>query len=253
MKFDQELKARLLEAQHIVVFTGAGVSKESGIPTFRDRATGLWEKYDAKALSTAGSFKQNPDLVWGWYEWMRATVMASDPNPAHTVIAKMARHVPRLTVITQNVDDLHERAGSEAVFHLHGSLFRPYCFACKRAHILVPGIPAGVSDKTHIKPPKCAHCGGWIRPGVVWFGENLPAGVWRESADAVANCDVMFSIGTSADVIPAASLPVDAAARGAYVVQVNPMVTPLDDLAQLNLRGNAGVVLPALYEAVWRV
>src|SRR6267154_1450175 len=160
-----------------MVFTGAGVSAESGVPTFRDRQTGLWQQFDAEQLATARAFEQDPALVWGWYEWRRTLVQRAEPNPAHRAIAAMAVRVARLTVVTQNVDDLHERAGSPRVLHLHGCIGRPYCAACGREHVLSQATPHALphapKDGERLEPPRCLQCGGRIRPGVVWFGESL--------------------------------------------------------------------------------
>jgi NAD-dependent deacetylase len=251
MNFDPEMIERLRKAQHIAVFTGAGVSQESGIPTFRDALTGLWEKYDAELLATPQAFAKEPDLVWGWYEWRRALALRCQPNPAHDAIVSIAAKVSKLTVITQNVDDLHERAGSTNVIHLHGSLHAPRCKACGRSHALSPDIPDEPDGGRRQMPPKCTHCGGRIRPGVVWFGEELPSESWRQSKTAINSCNVLFSIGTSSLIYPAAELPRLAAARRACVIQVNPHVTEMDRVARFNLKGKAGEIMPALVGAVW--
>lgn len=251
MNFDAKMIERLRQAKHVVVFTGAGVSQESGIPTFRDAMTGLWEVFDPNQLATPEAFAKERDLVWGWYEYRRAMVMRCEPNPTHLTIASMAAQVPQLTLITQNVDDLHERAGSENAIHLHGSLHQPRCRACARPYSFPPDIPDIPPGGMRLMPPKCNHCGGWIRPGVVWFGEPLHDGGWRQAKEAIRSCDVLFSIGTSAVVYPAAVLPLEAAERGACVIQVNPQPTELDSTARYNLRGKAGEVLFALYEATW--
>lgn len=243
------ISALLLAARHIVVFTGAGVSAESGIPTFRDALTGLWEKFDAEKLATPEAFRRDPALVWGWYEWRRQAVMRAQPNPAHLAIARLAAFVPRLTVITQNVDDLHERAGSTGIIHLHGSFFKPRCVACSQPHVLDPAEPDEPAGGRSLEPPRCVKCGERIRPGVVWFGEPLPEENYRQALHAVRECDVMFSIGTSAMVYPAAQLPYDAANRGAAIVQVNPTVTSLDTLASFNLHGPAGVIMDRIVNA----
>lgn len=253
MDFPPSLIKGLRAARHIVVFTGAGVSAESGIPTFRDALTGLWQQFDAEDLATRSAFKADPELVWGWYEWRRRRVMRARPNAAHLAIAAMAAHVPDLVVVTQNVDDLHERAGSVDPVHLHGSLFRPRCFACARPYTLPPGIPDEPQHEggSRMAPPRCEHCGGRVRPGVVWFGEALPLDAWRRATATVGQCEVMFSIGTSSLVYPAAELPVAAARADATVIQVNPGATGLDEVAHYNLVGPAGVMMPALCNAVW--
>jgi NAD-dependent deacetylase len=250
MNFDETLLAHLRNARHVVVFTGAGVSAESGIPTFRDALTGLWTQYDAAELASPDGFSKDPALVWGWYEWRRMQVLHAAPNPAHRAIAALAGSVERLTLITQNVDDLHERAGSDAVIHLHGSLHHPRCFACNRPHPYPAGIPEEPEGGRRLEPPRCGHCGGRIRPGVVWFGEALPEAAWTAACEAADACDVLLSVGTSSLVWPAAALPGVSAKRGATVVQINPDQTGLDDVAHYNLRGKAGEVLPSLLNAL---
>lgn len=217
------LAKQLQEAQHVVVFTGAGVSAQSGIPTFRDALTGLWERFDPARLATDEAFRADPGLCWGWYEWRRLKVLQAQPNAAHLAIAELANHVPRLTVVTQNVDDLHERAGSRNVIHLHGSLHAPRCIDC--------GAPYGAAlpatelheDGCRIEPPRCGECSGYIRPGVVWFGEMLPEPAWAAGLAAAEDCDLFFAIGTSGMVYPAAQLPLRALGTGASVVHVNPV------------------------------
>ncbi|HEX8917307.1 MAG TPA: NAD-dependent deacylase [Chloroflexota bacterium] len=249
MTFDDALLGRFRLAEHLVVFTGAGASAESGIPTFRDALTGLWENFDPLALATPEGFEQDPGLIWGWYEWRRGEVMRCKPNRAHTTIADLARH-KRVTVITQNVDDLHERAGSPDVVHLHGSLQHPRCFKCGRPGNYPPGIPNEPPGGRRLLPPRC-NCGGLLRPGVVWFHESLPQEAWHRAEAAAGHCDIFMSVGTSSVVYPAAELPYIAARTGACVVQVNPEPTELDPVAGFNLRGTAGEVLPALYAAAW--
>jgi NAD-dependent deacetylase len=240
----------LRAARHVVVFTGAGVSAESGIPTFRDALTGLWERFDAAELASAEGFAADPDLVWGWYEWRRASVMRAQPNAAHRAIAALTSRVPKLTLVTQNVDDLHERAGSEGVLHLHGSLFATRCFDCGRPASLASEVPDEPEGGRRVAPPRCAHCGGRVRPGVVWFGEMLPDDVLKQAFAAARDCDVLLSIGTSSLVFPAAQIPIDANRAGAKVIQVNPNATDLDAIADFNLRGTAATVMPALVRTV---
>ncbi|QXP87709.1 SIR2 family NAD-dependent protein deacylase [Methylococcus capsulatus] len=252
MKFSDELLASLRDARHIAVFTGAGVSAESGIPTFRDALTGLWENYDASTLASPEGFAADPALVWGWYEWRRTRVLRAEPNPAHYAIAALAADCPRLTLITQNVDDLHERAGSADPIRLHGSLHHPRCSACEAPYRLPPGIPDKPEGGRRVDPPRCARCGAPVRPRVVWLGENLPQAAWDAARQAAEACDLMFSIGTSALVWPAAQLPALVARRGATVVQVNPAETALDGHAGYNLRGAAGKVMPLLLQALRR-
>ena len=273
------LAQALRQSRRPVVFTGAGVSAESGIATFRDALTGLWSRFDAQALATPEAFRAHPDLVWGWYEWRREQALRARPNAAHLAIARLAAHAPALTVITQNVDDLHERAGSPKVLHLHGSLHAPRCADCRApwsraepasadaaaagttaadirtadaatASAAASGAPSGEQDEgRRIEPPRCATCGGPVRPGVVWFGESLPADAWRAAQLAAEQCDLLLSIGTSALVYPAAELPQRALAAGAVVAQVNPATTPMDARVKFNLRGQAADVLPRLLQS----
>ena len=247
----QQLVERLQRACHVLVFTGAGVSAESGIPTFRDALTGLWENFDAETLATAEAFRRDPAMVWGWYQWRRMKVLRARPNPAHLAIAALGARVPRLTVVTQNVDDLHERAGSREVLHLHGRLDKPFCIGCRRPGEYPAGIPDEPEGGRHLEPPRCIHCGGYLRPGVVWFGEALPEAEWHAAIAAANCCDVFLCIGTSSLVQPAASLTTMAIRRRAITIQVNPNPTDLDDRVSLNLSGPAGVVMPVLVDKVW--
>ena len=245
-----DLIATLQQARQVVVFTGAGVSAESGIPTFRDALTGLWERFDAQDLATPEAFVRDPALVWGWYEWRRMLVQRSVPNPAHRAIAELARQVPQLTVITQNVDDLHERAGSTGVLHLHGSLQAAHCSACGAAHAFAAGLPDEPEGGRRLRPPACAQCGGLIRPGVVWFGESLPSAVLDAAFAAARACELLLAIGTSGLVQPAARIPSLARQAGARVLQVNPAPTALDDDCTWSLRGAAGAIVPRLLASV---
>ncbi len=249
MDLPADLTRRLRDARHLLFFTGAGVSAESGIPTFRDAMTGLWSRFEATDLATPEAFARDPALVWGWYEWRRMKVLKARPNSAHDAIAAMARLV-EVSVVTQNVDDLHERAGSAVCAHLHGSLHKPRCFDCGHRASYPPGVPAVSEGGERITPPACDRCGGPLRPGVVWFGESLPEADWRAAMSALEHADLVFSVGTSSLVWPAAEIPVWAARRGAHVVQVNPQPTALDETATTNLRGPAGAVLPELLRAL---
>ena len=179
---DPQIVAAVRAATRVVVLTGAGVSAESGIPTFRDKQSGLWERFDASELATPDAFERDPALVWGWYEWRRAAILNAKPNPAHVAIAAMAHLAPRFTLITQNVDDLHERAGSREVLHLHGELARPYCANCRQSYVYPNAPPLLPPGGKSIEPPRCGCCGARIRPGVVWFGEGLPAQIWSSAA-----------------------------------------------------------------------
>jgi NAD-dependent deacetylase len=247
------LIGKLYSTQHLVILTGAGVSAESGIATFRDALAGLWENYDAASLASEFGFRADPALVWGWYEWRRNKVLRADPNPAHYAIAQLEKQVPKLTLITQNVDDLHERAGSHNVLHLHGSLHNPRCLVCDQLYVFPEqALPENTTDKeSRIEPPHCHHCDGPIRPGVVWFGEQLPMNAWESAQEACRHCDLMLVIGTSGVVWPVADLPYLADQNGASIVQINPVVTSLNALATYNLTGKAGEVLPQLYAATF--
>jgi len=240
------LLSALRSARHVVVSTGAGVSAESGIPTFRDALTGLWERFDPGELATADAFRRDPALVWGWYEWRRMKILQARPNPAHVAIAELAGHVPQLTLITQNVDDLHERAGSREVIHLHGSLHRPRCFACARE----PDEPLPTPDEPEagrrLEPPRCRHCGARLRPGVVWFGESLPGDALRATFAAAQACDLLLSVGTSGVVYPAAEVPHLARAAGATLVHVNPQGEAPQSAHEHLLALPAGQALPQL-------
>ena len=245
MLIPDALSTALRNARHLVVFTGAGVSAESGIPTFRDALSGLWERFDPAELATPSAFRRDPALVWGWYEWRRMKVLQAQPNPAHRAIAALAERVPKLTLITQNVDDLHERAGSRDVIHLHGSLHAPRCFACGRPHA-ISEVPEEPAEGRRLEPPRCQRCNGKVRPGVVWFGEALPEAALRAAFKAAGECDVLLSIGTSGVVQPAASIPQLALQAGATVAHINPQPSGQGGAREFSLAGAAGVVLPEL-------
>lgn len=258
MRIDMHAETRLPEAlldglrnaRQVVVFTGAGVSAESGIPTFRDALTGLWSRFDALSLATPEAFERDPALVWGWYEWRRMKVLQTQPNAAHRAIAALAACVPALSLITQNVDDLHERAGSPDVVHLHGSLAAPRCFKCLKPHAGLP-IPQEPEGGRRLEPPRCEQCGGPVRPGVVWFGETLPEAALHGAFEAAARCDVLLSIGTSGVVQPAALLPGIARDAGARVIEINPQPSASSAGYDWSLCGPAGQVMPALLAQAW--
>ena len=233
----------LANARRLVVFTGAGVSAESGIPTFRDKLTGFWATFDPVQLATPTAFRNDPALVWGWYEWRRALVAQARPNAAHVAIAALMQHVPELVVVTQNVDDLHERAGSKDVIHLHGSLQAARCFACARLHALAECPTSGLNADL-LEPPRCTHCNGKIRPGVVWFGEELPERELRAAFKSAQNTDLLLSVGTSGVVYPAARIPEIAREHRAHVVHIN--TEPVDITGATTLTGRAGEWLPKL-------
>lgn len=238
-----EVALRLREAERVVVSTGAGISAESGVPTFRDAQTGLWARYDPQELATPQAFRRNPRLVWEWYAWRRELVSAVAPNPGHISLAQIEQRVPHFTLITQNIDGLHQKAGSVNVLELHGNLSRVKCFDEERL--------VDAWAETEELPPRCPHCNGLLRPDVVWFGEMLPLDALQGAIKAARAADVFLSVGTSGVVQPAASLPIEARGRGAVVVEINPNETPLSEIMDYNLRGPAGIILPALYEAAW--
>lgn len=248
---NEQLIQKLQHAEHLVVFTGAGISAESGIPTFRDALSGLWKNFNANELASVEAYKRNPPLVWGWYEMRRRDVLNAQPNAAHKTIAQLAKKVKKITVITQNVDDLHERGGSGEVIHLHGSLHHPRCLACSAPYALDAESMSLIVADEHINPPNCLTCGHPVRPGVVWFGENLPVTEWESAQFAAADCDVMLVVGTSGLVSPAADLPFLARCNNALVVQINMAKTELDRYCDDNLIGRAADVLPALYQSAF--
>lgn len=237
-------------SKRIVFFTGAGISAESGIPTFRDKLTGLWEKYDPQRLETADAFRENPALVWGWYLWRRRQMSRAQPNSAHISIPRFADAGRQVSVITQNIDDLHERAGSMSLVHLHGSLMDVKCFACHRPVELAPEQLQIAEEGQLIEPPRCVRCNGRLRPGVVWFKENLPEGAWRSAVRLVRDCELLISVGTSGVVTPAADIPEMARAAGATVIHVNLEDVGLGEANEIMLLGSAGVVLPTLLQTV---
>ena len=242
-EFSLDLINRLRAARHIAVLTGAGVSAESGIPTFRDAQVGLWAQYRPEDLATPEAFAHNPKLVWDWYAWRGEIVRGARPNPGHYALAEMQRRAPQFTLITQNVDGYHQLAGSTDVIELHGNIMRA---KCSREDVVIDQWAA--TDET---PPRCPRCGGYLRPDVVWFGEMLPPAALEAATQAASACDVFFSIGTSGLVEPAASLARIALQHGAAVVEVNPTVTPLTSRATFALQGASGEILPALVKAVW--
>lgn len=242
MVFAAELLHTVKTAVSVTILTGAGVSAESGVPTFRQAQTGLWAQYDPHELATPEAFQRNPALVWEWYAWRRELVQQAEPNPAHLALVTLAQRVPHLTLITQNVDNLHQRAGSQNLIELHGNITRIKC--AKDGRII------STWDKPDNPPPRCPHCQAYLRPDVVWFGESLPRAALEEAIKQAQQCDLFFSIGTSALVQPAASLPLLAVENGATLVEINPDQTPLTQWADYALHGPAGVVLPALLTAV---
>lgn len=231
-------------ASAVVCLTGAGVSAESGVATFRDAQTGLWSRFDAEELATPQGFERDPGLVWRWYMWRLEQLRVAAPNPGHRALAELARLCEEFFLVTQNVDDLHEQAGSGKVLHLHGSLFDFRCAACAAPHHLT------VEERGADSPPACGLCGDLVRPDVVWFGEGLPWSAVEEAAAAAQGCDVMLVVGTSGLVYPASQLPLVAGQAGASVIDVNPEPGPISSIADIFLQGKSGEVLPTLARAV---
>jgi NAD-dependent deacetylase len=228
----------------VTVLSGAGISAESGVPTFRDAETGLWAKVDPYEISSAEGWHDHPDKVWAWYLWRHHMMSSVQPNDGHLAVAAWQGFAD-VHVVTQNVDNLHERAGSKHVYHLHGSLFEFRCDRCQTEYS--DELPAMAEPVESVDPPRCA-CGGLIRPSVVWFGEPLPDEAWQRSVDAVTNADLVIVVGTSSIVYPAAGLPEFALASGTVVIEVNPERTPLSDAATVSLRETAAGALPGLLQ-----
>ncbi|MEL1263387.1 NAD-dependent deacylase [Pseudoxanthomonas putridarboris] len=238
---------RVDEAGRVCVLTGAGMSAESGVPTFRGTQDSLWSRFDPMRLATADAWRADASLVWAWYRWRMRIVRQAQPHAGHRALAALARRHPCVSLVTQNVDDLHERAGSTVNAHVHGSLFALRCFDCGLAY----DGPLGdfLSDAQRVPPMACPACGGGIRPGVVWFGEALPDDAWDAATDAARRCDLMLVVGTSGLVHPAAGLPALARRHGATVVEINPEPTALSGEADHVWRATAAEALPGLLAA----
>jgi NAD-dependent deacetylase len=235
-----ELLERFRTATTVVVLTGAGISAESGIPTFRGDG-GLWRSFRPEELATPEAFHRNPRLVWEWYMSRRELIMTAMPNPGHLALAEWENLVPSFTLVTQNVDGLHRKAGSRNVFELHGNILRSRCDDCG-------ALLGGTAPGTDGAIPRCS-CGGMARPDVVLFGELLPSDVLQKAEEAVAGADLFFSIGTSSVVYPAADLPRIATRHGAFTVEINLIPTELSDIFDETLRGPSGQILPAILAA----
>lgn len=237
---DTPALARWRNARRVVALTGAGISAESGVPTFRDAQTGLWAKYSPEQLATPEAFLANPRLVWDWYAWRRELTANARPNPGHLALAALQDRFSSFTLVTQNVDGLHRRAGSRDVLELHGNIATTRCFD--------EGMEVSDFADDGRTPPRCPRCGALLRPGVVWFGESLPRTVLERAEQAAETCEVLLSIGTSSLVQPAAGIPLLAKRRGALLIEVNLQPTPLTSLADVVLSGPAGQLLPALVQ-----
>ncbi|MCU0426629.1 MAG: NAD-dependent deacylase [Candidatus Kapabacteria bacterium] len=246
--FSDNLIKTLAEARKIAVLTGAGISAESGVATFRD-PNGLWAKFRPEELASMDGFLKNPLLVWEWYQARREVIDRVKPNPGHTTLVAMQDWYEEcggsFTLITQNVDRLHQQAGSRDVLELHGNIIENYCSRCKKPHEYRYTADTDVKE-----PPRCGYCGGMIRPAVVWFGEMLPVDALEAAQDAASECEVFFSIGTSAEVYPAAGLPIEAKRAGAMFIEVNPNQTAITRYADVVIAAPSGEALPVLFEKV---
>lgn len=238
----QELIDILKKAVRVAVLTGAGISAESGLKTFRDSPDGHWAQYRPEDLATTEAFVHDPKLVWGWYAMRRGKVAEASPNSGHDALVKMEQHIPDFTLITQNVDGYHRQAGSNNVLELHGNIQRVKCFdGC--------GVVEDWEENDEV--PRCPKCNAFLRPDVVWFGENLPPNTLENATYAARNCQVFLSIGTSALVQPAASLAHAARQEAAIIVEINLEPTPLTSQVDFALHGKSGEVLPVLVKEIW--
>jgi NAD-dependent deacetylase len=240
IRLDPALIEVIRAARHVCVLTGAGISAESGVPTFRDAQQGLWARYDPHELATPDAFERDPELVWRWYRWRRDLVAKAEPNAGHRALVSLGSEVPRLTLVTQNVDGLHQRAGSPNVIEFHGNLFTNRCFSDGHVVDCEDGQPV----------PACPRCGGPVRPGVIWFGEAIPEDALNLSFAAASDCDVFLSIGTSSLVQPAAGLASIARGAGATTIEINPEPTDIAGSFTAVWCGNAGKILPKLVESL---
>ncbi|TAK54494.1 MAG: NAD-dependent deacylase [Bacteroidetes bacterium] len=245
MTIPPRLIEKLKSSERIVVFTGAGISAESGVPTFRG-TDGIWTKMKPEELASFDAFMRNTGLVWEWYKHRKKIMQTVQPNAGHYAIAAMEKIFKQVSVVTQNIDNLHRRAGTTTVFELHGNIERNYCIGCGKPY---PNEKILQSDSI----PRCESCKGLIRPDVVWFGEMLPQDEWNASIHAAEFADVMFVVGTSAVVYPAASIPQVAKRAGAYMVEINIEPTELTRFADETLLGKAGEILPKIVEACKRI
>lgn len=242
MDIPSDLIEVLAKANYLAVLTGAGISAESGIKTFRD-PDGLWAKFNPMELASIEGFMSNPQRVWEWYQYRREIVNRARPNPGHYSLVELEKIFPQFTLITQNVDRLHQKAGSNNVIELHGNILENHCFTCKEPFYGETDLPEG-------EIPRCPHCGGMIRPSVVWFGEMLPLDALEMAEQAAVDCDVFFSVGTSAEVYPAANLPYIAKRSGAVLVEVNPNSTVLSPYVDFKISLSSAVGLPKIVEAL---
>jgi NAD-dependent deacetylase len=240
------LVSTLTQANRVAILTGAGVSAESGIPTFRQAQTGLWARYDPMALASPEGFARNPELVWDWYQWRRQLINDSRPNPGHQALAKLAGHFKHCRLITQNVDGFHQQAGSRSVLELHGNIGRSICSVTRK---LIGNAWLQTHADAH-PPASPHHSDGLARPDVVWFGEPLDEATLDQAFAAARNCELMIVAGTAGVVYPAAGLPRIAAEGGACLIDINPEVTEISRLAAWHLVGASAYWLPKLLDAV---
>jgi NAD-dependent protein deacetylase/lipoamidase len=239
-RFSDRLRQKFLNAKSVLVLTGAGVSAESGVPTFRDGGNSqVWKGLPFDVISSGRMVARDLPAVWEWFDYRRGLLEALRPNPAHHEIAKWQDRFPEFTLVTQNVDGLHQKAGSREVIELHGSIWRARCISCQARYQISPAQP---------RFDACVSCGDPLRPDVVLFGELLPPGAFEQAAAAAENCDLCFVVGTSALVYPAAGLPEIARSHGAYICEINPEATPLSNLCDEVLMGKAGEMLPLFGE-----
>jgi len=238
MNISEKLHSLLQTSESVCVLTGAGISAESGVETFRG-SNGLWSKLKPEELANFDAFMRNPELVWEWYNYRKKIIHDVKPNPAHGALARMKDLVRDFTLVTQNIDNLHIRAGSTNVLELHGNMERSYCIGCGK-------YASNVEVSLEQKVPHCPSCHGLIRPDIVWFGEMLPEGVFEAATEAANRCELFLTVGTSAVVYPAASLPLTARKNGAYVVEINMERTEISHNVHETLLGKAGEILPQL-------
>lgn len=238
--------AILADARKLVVVTGAGMSRDSGVPTFRDAMTGLWARFDPQELANARAFCRNPARVFGWYLWRWNLVRRAQPHAGYHALVRMEKAFEKLLVVTQNVDGLHRRSGSNDVVELHGSLEAFRCFDNGHRFDSKGLIGLQAQESGEVDPPRCAECGSMIRPGVVWFGEMLPTAAVERAWAAVADCDALLVVGTSAIVYPAAELPSIVIRRGRPVIDINPDATPITSDVDVWVPQKAAMVLPVL-------
>lgn len=234
---------KLKKCKKVAVLTGAGVSAESGVPTFRGE-DGLWKKFRAEELANFDAFMENPQLVWEWYNYRKKLIWEVRPNSGHYALAEIEKIVPEFTLITQNVDGLHGKAGNKSILELHGNIMISKCLDCGKKTDSIGAVKEG-------ELPRCT-CGGLLRPDVVWFGEMLPQEVLHKAFKASENSDLFFSIGTSAVVQPAASLPLMAKQNGSFIIEINTEPTVISDAADIFIQGRSGEILPELVEKIWQ-